>query len=416
MEPVRFGLVGVGGYGRSYDYSIRAVEEEGMGKLAAVVIRNRPKYAERVAELEAAGVPIRASLGEMIEEDGDNLDIVAIPTGINNHHVLLEETADGGFPMVLEKPPTSAIQYMDAMLAALERNNVWCQVGFQSQSNTGTVHGLKRLVCSGKLGAVREVAVRACWVRTDDYYERNPWAGLFKEDDVYVLDGTINNPLAHQVMNALYFACPTWGETARPLRVRAELYKGHRIESEDTSCMEIELDTGGRMYWAASLCGTRDVPSTVFIEVVGEKGKALWRIDGDAEITYNDGSTETIANSMPRPNVEVFRNAIRHFRGEEDQLYCPLQMTRNFVLAVNGAFLSSGTTRKIPDAQLRHTKDEEAGKVYTEIPDINGVVERCFRERKLYSDLGLPWTTPTEFFDLDGLAEFRMETPSLDPA
>ena len=415
MEPVRFGLVGVGGYGRSYYGSIRKVAEEGAGALASVVIRNRPKYAETVAELEAEGAPIRSSLGEMLEADGAGLDLIAIPTGINNHHILLEETADAGFSMVLEKPPTSTIQYMDGMLAALERNGVWCQIGFQSQSNRGTVQGLKRLICEGKLGEIREVAVRACWVRTDSYYERNPWAGMFREGDVYVLDGTINNPLAHQVMNGLYFACREWGRIAEPLRVRAELYKGHRIESEDTSCMELELSTGARMYWAATLCGEKDGDATVYIEVKGEKGRALWNISGDAEVEYNDGSRETIENTMPRPNAEVFRNAIRYYRGEEDELYCPLQMTRNFVLAVNGAFKSSGTTRKIPD-DLLHLYTDEEDRAHTEIPDVDALVERCFRERKLFSDLGAPWAVRTDFFDLAGFTEFEMETPALDPA
>jgi len=411
MEPVKFGLVGVGGYGRAYDRALQQMEKEGLGKLASAVIRNRPKYAERVAEFEAAGIPIRASLTEMLDKDRDLLDMIAVPTGINNHHTLLIEAADAGFNVVLEKPPTSTIQYMDAMLAALERNGTWCQVGFQNQSKE-TTRALKRVICDGKLGRIQTVAVRGIWVRTDSYYERNPWAGQFKLDDVYVLDGTVNNPLAHYLMNGLYFAGDEWGAIGMPVRVRAELYRGHRIESEDTSAVEVELDSGARVYFLATLCGETPADHTVHIEVVGDKGRAYWASKGDVRVETEDGGSETIVEEPDDTGRdELWRNAIRYFRGEDKELNCPLEMTRNFVLATNGAFLSSGTTHKIPDAHLKLYTHQETGENHTEIPGINETIERCFRERKLFSDLNLPWAVRTEPFDLTNFTEFRMDTP-----
>jgi len=387
--------------------------QEGIMKMGAAVIRSRAKYAEQVAELEKAGVPIRETMTEMIEKDGKNLDLIAIPTGINTHHTLMIEASNAGFNCVLEKPPTSTIQYMDDMLAALKRNKTWCQVGFQSQSRKDTVMGLKRLICDGKLGRIREVAVRATWQRAESYYARNPWAGKFKDGDVYVLDGTINNPLAHQVMNALYFSSMEWGKVAAPEWVRAELYKGHRIESEDTAALEIGLKGGGKAYFLGTLCAEAGADSTVHIEVVGEKGKALWKTAGDAAVTYNDGRTETIADVGRTGRDELFRNAARMVRGVDKQLNCALEMTRPFVLTVNAAFLSSGTTRRIPESMVkpRITDNHEC---YTDIVGINALVEKGWRERKLYSDLGAPWAVKTQPFSLNGFTRFEMATPSLD--
>jgi predicted dehydrogenase len=412
MEPVRFGLVGVGGYAQAYDSAIQVMEKEGLGRLASVVIRNREKYAQRVAQLEAQGVPIRASLAEMIEKDGPRLDLIGIPTGINNHHTLLVEAANAGFNVVLEKPPTSTIQYMDAMLAALKRNGTWCQIGFQSQSKT-TTRGLKRLICDGRLGRIREVVVRGVWVRTDKYYARNPWAGRFREGDVYVLDGTVNNPLAHYLMNGLYFASTQWGRIASPTRVRGELYKGHRIESEDTSAVEVQTAEGARVYFLATLCGEQPADHTVYTEVVGEKGTAQWRSVGEVTIQYRDGSTETVADPGDSGRDDLFRNAVRYLRGVDKELNCPLEMTRPFVLAMNGAFLSSGTTRKVSDACLKEYMDDK-GEKHTEIVGVNQFVLRGYQERRLYSDLGAPWAVPTKPVDVTGLKEFRMATPSLD--
>lgn len=413
MDPVRFGLVGVGGYGRAYDRALKQMDEEGLGKLTSVVIRNRPKYAERVAELEAEGIPIRASMTEMIEKDGERMDMIAIPTGINNHHTLLAGASDAGYHIVLEKPPTSTIQYMDAMLAALERNNTWCQIGFQNQSKE-TTRALKRLICDGRLGKIESVAVRGVWMRTDSYYERNPWAGRFKLDDVYILDGTVNNPLAHYLMNGLYFACDEWGAIGTPVRVRAELYRGHHIESEDTSAVEVELASGAKVYFLATLCGEAGGDTTVHIEVAGEKGTAFWASKGDVTVKFSDGSPDETIDEAPDDTGrdELWRNAIRYFRGLDTELNCPLEMTRNFVLAMNGAFLSSGTTHPVADDMLKQYVHEETGERHTEIAGINESIERCFRERKLYSDLDLPWTVRTEPFELVGFTEFRMDTPA----
>ncbi|HRU04946.1 MAG TPA: hypothetical protein P5137_04120, partial [Candidatus Brocadiia bacterium] len=227
------------------------------------------------------------------------------------------------------------------------------------------------------------------------------------------LDDVRREALAHQVMNALYFSSMEWGKVAAPEWVRAELYKGHRIESEDTAALEIGLKGGGKAYFLGTLCAEAGADSTVHIEVVGEKGKALWKTAGDAAVTYNDGRTETIADVGRTGRDELFRNAARMVRGVDKQLNCALEMTRPFVLTVNAAFLSSGTTRRTPESIVkpRITDNHEC---YTDIVGINALVEKGWRERKLYSDLGAPWAVKTQPFSLNGFTRFEMATPSLD--
>ena len=129
------------------------------------------------------------------------------------------------------------------MEEALRRTGRFCAIGFQSQSQQ-TVLGLKRDICAGRLGRLRDVVVTGLWRRDEHYYQRNRWAGRLMVDGSYILDGTINNPLAHYLFNGLFFARPEPARVALPLSVRAELYHGHDIESEDTSCLEIECDSG----------------------------------------------------------------------------------------------------------------------------------------------------------------------------
>ena len=408
MEPVKLTIVGIGGYGRSYVAAAKRVQEEGLAVLHSVVIRNRPKYAKEVEEYEQRGVPIRSSFEEMLELDAGDLDLITIPTGIDMHRAMLIPAVEAGRDVILEKPPAATIQDMDAMIEALERTGRWCQVGFQNQSKV-TVRELKRRICDGKLGKITSVAVKGKWRRKDSYYSRNPWAGLLKKHDQYILDGTINNPLAHYLMNGLYFASDEWQTVAEPVTVRAELYKGHRIHSEDTSAVEVTCANGVTVHFFATLCAAEQ--SQPEIEIVGEKGKAHWPAAGEVRIAYGDGSSEVIEEPGENARDEVFRNAIRYLRGEDEELNCPLQMTRPHTLSVNGAFESSGGTHKIPDDMLkRYTDpdDPEDTDVCTEIPEIEDVIDRAFAERKLYSDLGVPWAVPTRPFSVESYTRFEM--------
>lgn len=409
MRPVAIGLVGVGGYARSYLRTILALHDEGILALKSVVIRTPGKYPEQEKQVADKGVPVRGSFEEMIEKDGKEIEIAAIPTGIDSHRDLVIQAVEAGCNVILEKPSAATVQDIDAMLGALDRTGKFCTVGFQSQSNP-VVLALKKAICDGRLGGTREVVVTGCWERTDSYYARNPWAGRFRLNDRYILDGTINNPLAHYLFNGLFFASQECGRAAVPASVRAELYRGHRIESEDTSCLEITCDNGARVHFYATLCSeTRTMP---LIEVIGEKGYALHEEQGTARIFEGGSLTEEI--TMPEganPREEVFRNAARYVRGLDSELNCPLRMTRSHVLAVNGAFESAAYPATIAEHHLKHPPHPETADRCTHIRGIKELIDRASAQRKLFSDLGIPWAVRTKPFSLKDYKRFALKRP-----
>ncbi len=94
----------------------------------------------------------------------------------------------------------------------------------------------------------------AGWPRFDTYYNRTEWAGKLHVNGQWVLDGTINNPLAHMLSDELYLASMKPRAMAEPVSVKAELYHGNDIESEDTSSLRIITDKGVEILFNASLC------------------------------------------------------------------------------------------------------------------------------------------------------------------
>jgi len=408
MEPVRFGLVGVGGYARIYFDAILQLEREGLATFGSVAIRTPGKYPQQEKVLAERNVPIRRSLDEMIEKDRERMEVVGIPTGIDSHRELMIQAAEAGLDVLLEKPTVATIQDFEAMVETLERTKRWCAIGFQSLWDTNVI-GVKKLICSNHIGAVKEAVVICNWKRDDSYFSRNAWAGALKVDDKYVLDGTINNPMAHYLFNALYFVSSEWGHTAMPTTVRAELYRARDIQSEDTSCVDIRCDNGARILFYGSLNASETLSPT--IELIGETGRIEWRMNDVARLYEDESLVSEILKDDGNSCLRMFRNVARYARGLDSEVYCPLAMTRAHVLAVNGAFESSGIPKSIPEQFLKHYEENESGKKSTEIiPDIRTLSARAAVERKLYSDLDVPWASKTEPFSLNGYTRFEMQT------
>jgi hypothetical protein len=244
------------------------------------------------------------------------------------------------------------------------------------------------------------------WRRDDDYYARNSWAGRLRANGEYILDGTINNPMAHYLFNGLFFASDRPGQAALPVSVRAELYHAHRIESEDTSCLEVDCDNGARVYFYGTLCASANQP--IVIEVIGEKGRAIWSFEDPVKFYEGDKEVFQLPGSKSDPRVNIFRNVVRVHRGLDRTLNCPLAMTRAHVLAVNGAFKSAGRTVAIPERCINFVKDPEGDSRFSDIVGIEDIVQRAVQERKLFSDLKVEWAVPTQPFSLKGLTKFSL--------
>ena len=86
-------------------------------------------------------------------------------------------------------------------------------------------------------------------------------------------------------------------------------------------------------------------------------------------------------------------------------------MTRPHVLAVNGAFESAGYPVTIPAEHTHVWSDEASGAVFTSVQGIEELMQRAAAERKLFSDLGVPWARKTEQFSLRDYARFELQAP-----
>jgi predicted dehydrogenase len=268
-------------------------------------------------------------------------------------------------------------------------------------------------VAGGALGDIRAITGVGLWRRLDEYYSRTGWAGKLAVNGNYVLDGTVCNPLSHLLNNMLLLArSATNGGCACVSKVTAELYHAHDIEGEDTSCLRVEMGNGVLIHFYATLC--HEGNETPYIEVEGACGKARWDFEGNLRLEAAGEAAESMRRAAGPPGYEgcnplivnMARNLIDVAEGREDKLYCSVQDTFGFTKAMNGAFLSSGGTRGIPDRFVRRYPD--GGSVATDLAGIKDLILRAAEQRKLFSEMGVEWAVPGSETSMKDFNSFSM--------
>ncbi len=404
MQPVKFAVVGIGGYGRSHLDSIAGLEAEGLARLEAVVVRSPDKYAQQLNDLSEKGARIYNSLEALLS--AGNVDIVSLPIGIHDHVPLAIACLNAGHDVLCEKPLTAVVQEADRLLAACGATGRRVVIGYQAIF-THAIQTLKTRLLEGKLGRVSAIRVKGGWPRDDIYYGRNAWAGRLKLEEHWVLDSPINNAFAHDVNNPLYLCGPSLQESATPASVQAELYHAHKIESPDTASLRILTTEGVEIVIALShVTGEALDPSFV---IHAENGIARSTLrSGATTIAYHDGTEESFDNGGVNADPLPFYNAVEAFRGQATDLSTP-ENARAQTLCINGAHESCPTIADIPDALIEevHTTSPDGQKTRClAVKGLDDLTHRSFEEGKLFSELGADWGQSTEAFDVTGYEYF----------
>lgn len=402
---VRLCVIGFGGYGRTLAELILRNSEKLNCRLVAAAERFMSRCPKTVEYLSAHDVALYDDATKMLDDLRGRCEGVYIGTGIASHEPLTIAAAQRGYHIHLEKPPAATVQEVDEMLAVVEKHRRICVVGFQAV-HSNEIRFIKDGLASGKLGRIQTITCRTGWPRGDSYYSRTDWAGKLRAADRWVLDGPATNALAHQITNLLLLASPHPYRLARCASVRAELYAAAAAEAHDTAAIEMRTDAGLSVHFLATLSPkTQHGP---ILQVVAERGRAVYNYGGPTEITYADGTSE----SCPFDPTHGRENMLAEFvkavhTGDGSHLRCDLSNARQMTLATDGAHESSGRIHRIPPAFCRTenpgTKDQT-----TVLEGIDELMRAAADRACLFSDLpdAPKWTVATEPFDLAGYARF----------
>ena len=405
-DVVNLAMVGCGGYAGFLADRIAELPE--LCRLAAVTTR-RPD-SESAQKLSAQGVAIYRDIDALL--DGitpDDCQAIIIPTSIESHYEYTKKAVDAGFHVLLEKPPAATIQDVDRLIELQRNSGKWIAVNFQHLFNPMTQR-LKIQLMNGDFGAVQAVRARALWMRPESYFCRSEWSGKMKVNGQWVLDGTIGNPLAHLLAEALYLATPNAG-MAVPVSIQAELYHANEIESEDTSCLRLETAEGVPVFYCASLCSKEMTP--ILCEIQTEKAVVRLTDYFQLRIEWRDGQIEedeTPGNDNFLDRRIMLESLVNSLSRQERPLIT-VEECRAYMLAWNGAFDSFGIPVDIPEASIV-SEINELGPVRC-ITGFLSMAEKACIEMKLFSELGTEWARSGSQIKLTNYMEFPSRSSSL---
>ena len=408
MQPVRFVVIGLGGYGLVHIEAVRWLARRNQGRLAGVVAlaidrKARPQLA---AELGSEGVILYGSLEDFFARGVNTTDVVTVPIGIHQHVPVAIRALEAGLHVYCEKPVAATVQEVDRLIEAEARSDRKVAVGFQHLYSV-SMQRLKELVTTGRLGKVRDISLMCGWPRSVQYFQRNEWAGRLRVGDDWILDSPANNAHAHYVMNALYLASAEPHAAASPESVRAELWRAHHIESADT--VQCHLDTAGGVHVRILVTHAGGAPHGPAMHISADNGRVYWLTDeGRTTVRYADGPQEVFDNrSHALWRYDGFKNFVDAINGKA-RVICTPAIARAQTLAVNLMHESCRSIVTVPEAFITEQEDWEmfppnTRGLFRRITGMDTAMHVAFHEGAFLSELGLEWTAGMESRTVSGV-------------
>ena len=216
MKTWNFGIIGTGSIA---DFHAKAINSLSNARLLAVYGRNTDK-TNKLAEKYDCKV-YRDPSGILSDPD---IDILAVATPSGAHMEPVIEAARYGKHVICEKPLEIALDRIDQMIEAHEKQGTRLGGIFNYRFNE-PVRLLKKAVDSGRFGVITNASVYVPWWRNDQYYDSS-WRGKWALDG----GGALMNQSIHMVDMLQYMMGPVIS-----LQAYAATLGHPQIEVEDTA-------------------------------------------------------------------------------------------------------------------------------------------------------------------------------------
>ncbi len=283
-------LIGVSGFARIHLQELLEASRRGRLRIAAATVINPEEEPEKCALLREHGARLFNDYEAMLDAAADDIDLVAIPTGIHLHAPMTIRSLRAGCHVLVEKPAAAILEDLEAMRTAARETGRLAAVAFQ-HIYAEAAQTIKRLILDGSIGRLERIGLIGFWPRTDRYWRRNGWAGRLRLDDgTPVYDAPFHNAFAHFLNLTAFFAGPTFGRSAIPTVAAARAWRVRPIESCDTVTAVGRFGDAGPRFdlHLSHACRKHRSPE---LALEGTGGRIVWDTGGSgAEITDAAGT------------------------------------------------------------------------------------------------------------------------------
>lgn len=275
-------LIGLGMVAETHVEAIAATA--GRIGLAGVFARHpdrAARFAQRVAPTLQSAPQVYASVAEIAADPVVDFVILATPPDARAEAVAI--LAAAGKPILMEKPIERTAAAATALVETCERAGVPLGIVLQHRMRESGQR-LAALLAEGALGDLGLVEIAVPWWRQQSYYEQ-PGRGTYARDG----GGVLISQAIHTLDLALTFTGPV-----TRVQAMARTTKLHRMEAEDTVTAGLDFASGAVGSLFATTASYPGAAETITLH--GTKGSARL-ISGRLELTWRDGSTETIGQA-----------------------------------------------------------------------------------------------------------------------
>ncbi len=257
MKKVSFALVGCGAIAKKHVHVIQNYLEgaEIVGFCDKVYDRAK-KYGDEL------GVPSFTSVQSMMDDIGEEVDIVNIVTPSGVHHKNVLELVEYGKPLVVEKPIALRLEEADEILKVCDAHRVKIFVVHQNRYNLPIIKAREALE-KGRLGKLVMGTIRLRWKRDQQYYDAESWRGTWAYDG-----GVFTNQASHHIDMLTWFMGPVESVKAVGVTRLAD------IECEDTGAAILRF-TSGAIGIMEVTTATRPKDLEGSISILGAKGSIV---------------------------------------------------------------------------------------------------------------------------------------------
>jgi predicted dehydrogenase len=383
-KEVSVALVGMGGYGESY--LERLLKPDAKKEIRFVAAADpAPSRCRQLAQVNAAGVPVFASIEAMLEKAQPELIVLATPPQFHCEQTIF--ALERGAHVLCEKPLGTDPDQVFKMIEARDRAKKQVAIGYQ-WSFLPQIQQLKSDIHSGKFGVPRRFRTSVFWPRNEEYYHRNGWAGRIRDSaGRTVMDSPVNNACAHFLHNMFYLLGDRPDRSDPPKTVTAELYRAHPIENYDTAAIRT-ITAGGieLLFFTTHSTRTRHDP---LLRFEFEKATVYAGKNDNEEIVAEIPDGQTIRYGKPLATAgQKMIDVCRSIRAGEAVL-CGIEAAAAQTFAMSAAQKSTPKTVDFPKDLIEI--EGEPGKRRTSVRGLEQSLNQCFDNSMLPSELGIEW-------------------------
>ena len=397
MKPLRFAVIGIGGYSSVHIRAIEWLEELGLTKLTSVIAlederKNKPDFVKFLLD---KNITLYKTIDHFFEEGTNSADVLTVPIGIHQHVPVSILALRKGLDVYCEKPIAAKVQEVDNLILEKEKTARKIVIGFQ-HIYSNSIQQLKKRICDGRLGKVEYISAVCGWPRSMQYYERNDWAGKLSLKGRWILDTPANNAHAHYLMNMLYLSSSDPQKSAIPVELKAELYRANFIASSDLLQMKFKTDYDTKCFLIFAHCNCKELGPIMKIRC--ENGEVTWQSEnGTTIIHYNNRKIERFDNLIRKNwRYDGFKDIVDSIRKNTEPL-CTPQLARTHTVAINAMHKSCPEIIQINDKYIVEIEDDEMFPPETKgnfrkVANLDEyIIEACDKD-VFFSNLNIPWT------------------------